>query len=155
MLQGKIKLRFKFFNLQLATKLVETLCPKGVSDVLLTTLPPLHPKTLVDNKSIGHYFFTALQLYLRLGGKEIMTNTFIFHLSFYRFFSTDPFAEFSKEKVFFKAIFKTNFRWTVKILLWHIFTFCYYLLCYYKINLILAQNNKNLTSPQPRTSTLS
>ena len=107
MLQVKIKLRFKFFNLQLATKLVEMLCPKGVSDVLLTTLTQ---KTLVDNKSIGHYFFTALQLYLRLGGKEIMTNTFIFHLSFYRFFSTDPFAEFSKEKVFFKAIFKTNFR---------------------------------------------
>ena len=113
MLQGKIKLRFKFFNLQLATKLVETLCPKGVSDVLLTTLPPSTQKTLVDNKSIGHYFFTALQLYLRLGGKEIMIDQyFYFPLKFfsYRFFSTDPFAEFSKEKVFFKAIFKTNFR---------------------------------------------
>ena len=123
---------------------------KGLSDVLLTTLPPKKLKWTIKVSVI-----ISLLPYLRLGGKEIMTNTFIVHLSFYWFFSTDLFAEFSEEKVFFKAIFKTNVPWTVKILLWHIFTFCYYLLCYYKINLILAQNNKNLTSPQPRTSTLS
>lgn len=136
MLQVKKKFRLNFFNLQLVTRLVETLHPRGAFWHFTDhPPPPSHPPPPKKLKwTIKVLVILSLPSYLVL---------------------FDPFAEFSEEKVFL-AIFKTTFQGTVKILLWHTFTFCYYLLQANStliINLLLTQNNKNLTSTQPRTST--
>ena len=45
--------------------------------------------------------------------------------------------------------FQRKFQWTVRVL-WYIFMFCYYLLFCCKINLLLSDNDENLTSAQPQ-----
>ena len=70
-------------------------------------------------------------------------------LAFEWYYTTKRFPE---DWLQFWLFLLTNFEWTVKILLWNIFTFCYYLLFCWTINLLLVQTlNK---PPLSRTNNL-